>query len=180
MFAILAGLTHITALFLLVLLALILIDQKVKIKKVLIFGVLSSLGIITYMSLLFSKFNDPLAFITAQRSHGWLHLHGNYLTNIANNFNLINLIFIILLVLSVIYWWRKKWIFSVYSGLFLLIPLAGEFGGFDRYTLVAFPVQFMIYDKLKDKSLAYTLVIAFFSIIWAYTVMQYSGGYTGS
>jgi hypothetical protein len=82
--------------------------------------------------------------------------------------------------LAVIYWWNRKRSFSIYSGLFLLIPFAGgQFGGFARYCLMVFPVQFMLYDYLKDKRVLYPLVIAGFAVGWTYFLLQYAGGYIG-
>lgn len=180
-FTIFATATHVTGMFLILLLALILIEQKEKIQKVVVFVVLGSLGLITYSAYLFNKFGRPLAFITAQKSHGWVQIHKGYIHNIETTFNTLNIFFIILIIISTIYWWKKRKSFSIYSFSFLLIPLlGGQFGGFDRYVLMAFPIQFMLYEELRKKPLSYAIMLSLFSIFWAYTVMQYAGGYTGS
>lgn len=140
-----------------------------------------SLGLIAYMAYLFNKFNHPLAFITAQESHGWVQIHQGYIHNLESTFSILNIFFVALLVLSVIYWWSRRKSFAIYSLAFLLIPIAGgQFGGFNRYTLMAFPIQFMLYEKLRNKPLAYALVLSVFSVLWTYTLLQYAGGYTGS
>jgi hypothetical protein len=91
-----------------------------------------------------------------------------------------NVVFICLLIIAIVYWWHRRRSFAVYSFLFLLIPIIGnQFGGFNRYMLVAFPVQFMAYDYLKKKNLTYSLTLAFMGIIWAYFALQYAGGYIG-
>ncbi len=180
-FVLFATATHITGMFLLLFLVLILLEQGEKIWKIVAYAMVGSLGLATYMSYLLNRFNKPLAFITAQESHGWVHEGSSYFYTLENSFNVLNIFFLALLVLSVIYWWNKRKSFAIYSFCFLLIPLVGgQFGGFDRYALMAFPIQIMLYEKLKDKPMAYALVLVVFSITWAYTVMQYSGGYTGS
>lgn len=162
-------------------LGLILYEQKVKIKNIILFLLLSSLGLLTYMAYLYNKFGKPFAFITAQKSHGWIQLHHGYIHNIESTFDVVNIIFIAMLLMSTIYWWNKRKSFSIYSFSFLLIPLlGGQFGGFDRYVLMTFPIQFMFYDKFKNNHLSYAIVLSIFSILWAYSVMQYTGGYTGS
>lgn len=179
LFAILANATHLTGLI--VLLALILLEQKEKVSRVITYFIVGSLGMIGYMAYLYNRYNNAFAFITAQKSHGWLQVHKGYIHTIESTFDKIDILFIVLLILSVIYWWKRRKSFSIYSLTFLLIPVVGgQFGGFDRYALMAFPIQLMVYEKLRDKHLAYSVVLALFAILWAYTVMQYSGGYTGS
>jgi hypothetical protein len=180
-FVLFATATHVTGMFLLLFLVLILLEQDEKISRIVAYAMVGSLGLASYMAFLLNKFNKPFAFISAQQSHGWLHTGSGYIYNLENSFNVTNVFFILLLVLSVIYWWNRRKSFAIYSFCFLLIPLVGgQFGGFDRYALMAFPVQFMLYERLKDKPMAYALILVVFSITWAYTVMQYSGGYTGS
>jgi hypothetical protein len=57
--------------------------------------------------------------------------------------------------------------------------MGNQFGGFNRYVLVAFPLQFMAYDYLKDKYMIYSLALGGMGIIWAYFTLQYAGGYIG-
>lgn len=179
LFLLFATATHITGVFLLMMLGLMLLEQKEKIYRIISYMVIGSLGIVAYMIYLYEKFGKPLAFITAQKNHGWLE--GNVVLNLINTFNILNLFFVILILVSVIYWWKRKKSFSIYSLSFLIIPIiGGEFGGFNRYVLMAFPVQFMLFDKYRDRSTLYTIVIIAFSILWTFTLLQYSGGYTGS
>jgi Gpi18-like mannosyltransferase len=178
-FALFASATHITGIFLIVLLALMMYEQKVKIKKILAYLIISSLGLLAYITFLYNNFSKPFAFITAQKSHGWLQT--NYIHNITTTFSIDNIFFLALLLIAAIYWWSRKKSFSIYTLLFLLIPLAGgQFGGFDRYTLMAFPIYFMLYEKFHNKSMSYTLMLVVFAIAWTYTLLQYTGGYTGS
>jgi hypothetical protein len=158
---------------------MMLIEQRVKLIKIIGYLAIGSLGIVSYMIFLYIKFGQPLAFITAQKAHGWLV--GNSVQNLSATFSVIKIFFVVLILISVVYWWKPKKSFSIYSLSFLLIPLlGGQFGGFNRYILMAFPVQFMLYDKYKDRHTAYTLVIVASAILWTYTLLQYTGGYIGS
>jgi hypothetical protein len=178
-FALLAAVTHVTGVFLIIMLVMMLFEQKARLSQIIKYFIISCLGLIGYMIFLAVRFSNPLSFITAQRAHGWVD--SGYLHHISSTFSIINIFFIILLLASVVYWWRRKKSFSIYSLTFLLIPLVGgQFGGFDRYTLMAFPIQFMLYQQLKNKHLTYTLVLVAFTVVWTYTVLQYMGGYTGS
>ncbi len=177
-FSFLGCLTHLDGLFVVILACLILLEEKVeKIKAGLAF-LIGFLGLAAYGIFLDIKFKSPLAFIIAQqKSHGWLNLHYSELFQSVNFFNIV---FIILLILAIIYWWQRRRSFSYYSILFLLIPLIGnQFGGFNRYMLVAFPVQFMAYDYFKNKNVSYAYLLAFMAIIWTYFTLQYTGGYIG-
>jgi len=176
-FTFLACLTHISGVFLVVLIFLLLMEQKVNIKKSLASAIIGGLGLVTYMTYLFIRFNNPLAFISAQKNHGWLkHSVGN----ITSTIDWLNLIFIILIIVSAIYWWHKRKSFSIYSLLYLTIPLAGgQFGGFNRYMLMDFPIQIMLYNRFKQTKLAYSICLSISAVIWAYFLFQYAGGYVG-
>jgi len=176
--AMLATATHDEGVFLLILLAIVLFEEKVKLQKIIVSFIIGCLGLIAYMVYLLVKFNNAFAFIGAQKVHGWLQ-HG-YFSNLANSIGYFNVLFIVLLVVSAIYWWKRRKSFAIYSLLFLLIPLAGgQFGGFNRYVLVAFPLQFMLFATLRNKKLAYPLVMAFMGLFWAYFLFQYAAGYVG-
>ncbi|HUC87988.1 MAG TPA: mannosyltransferase family protein [Candidatus Binatia bacterium] len=173
----LATATHITGLLVLVLVALILLEEGVKRSRVILGAAIGSLGLISYMYFLWRRFDRPLAFITSQEDHGWLRPG---FSRLASTIDLFNVVFIILLILTVIYWWNRRKSFAIYAFLFLMIPLIGrQFGGFNRYVLIAFPVQLMLYSYLRNKKLAYTFIIAFMAIIWTYFTLQYAGGYVG-
>lgn len=177
--ALLATASHLTGIFVVFLIAMILLEQGEKISKVLLNAVVGGLGLLSFMVFLSAKFKRPFAFLSSQKAHGWFQPH--YFSHISSSFSVLNLFFLILLLASVIYWWQRKKSFSIYSLTFLLIPLVGgQFGGFDRYVLMAFPIQFMLYDYFRDKSVAYSLVIALSAIVWTYTLLQYAGGYTGA
>lgn len=175
--AMLATATHIDGVFIVLLISLILIEQKEKIIKVAATSIIGMLGLIAYSLFLLKYFNQPLAFISAQKSHGWLeHGYSNFLPSI----DLFNVIFMVLLFVSVIYWWKRRKSFSVYSLLFLCIPIiGGQFGGFNRYVLMAFPIQFMIFEQSRNRKLLYPTVVTIFSVCWTYFLFQYAGGYIG-
>lgn len=176
-FMIVACAVHLDAILVLILVCLLLLEEKVHVSKVILSFILSLLGLITYSVYLQDKFASPLAFILSQKSHGWLNHH---YTEIFQSINFFNIVFICLLILAAVYFWQRRRSFSYYSLLFLLIPIIGnQFGGFNRYVLLAFPVQFMAYDYLKNKHLAFSLTMAMMGIIWAYFALQYTGGYIG-
>jgi len=134
---------HITGLLVLAFVVLILLEQKVNIWKVIITAVVGCLGLVSYGLYLLSRFNNFFAFVTSQKSHGWLR--GSYLHFLASA-ELLNVVFVVLLLISAIYWWSRRKSFSIYSLLFILIPLVGrQFGGFNRYVLMAIPIPLMLY-----------------------------------
>ncbi len=170
--------THITGLFVLALVLMMAIEQRAKLKDIIVTAIIGSLGVDAFMYYLYHKFRAPLSFITAQKSHGWIDT--GY-SSIITTVNAINVAFIILIIFTAIYWWHKRRSFAIYSLLFLLIPILGkQFGGFNRYVLVDFPMQLMFYAYLKNKKMAYIIVIAVMGAVWMYTTLQYMGGYTGS
>jgi len=174
----LCGAAHITGIFLLLLVAMLMFEQGEKAAKIVPTIAVGALGYISYMDYLWSRFGQPLAFITTQqKGHGWLH--GGY-SNLVTSLNFFNAIFIALLGASIIYWWKRRKSFAIYSFLFLLVPLVGkQFGGFNRYALMAFPVQFMMYEYLRNKKLAYPLALAVLGVFWTFFLLRYAGGYIG-
>lgn len=171
--------THINGLFILVLIAMVLVEQKEKISNVVLAVIISSLGLVSYMWFLWVYFKDPLQFITGQKANGWLH--SGYLHHLAATFSMLDLLGLIPVVLAVIYWWNRRKSFAIYSLLYLCIPLiGGRFSGFDRYALMAFPFQLMLYAKLKNHQFVYTSSVVFLGILWCYFLLQYTGGYSGS
>jgi Gpi18-like mannosyltransferase len=173
--AMLATASHINGLFLLCFVLLILIEEKEKIRNLVIALIIGSLGMVSYMSYLWAKFNNPIEFIDAQKSHGWLQ---GTLLNHLGSFGAVNYIFFGLILCSVVYWWSKRKSFAIYSALYLLIPIiGGQFGGYPRYALMVFPVQFWIFGYFRDKKFAYQLILITLVIGWTYMTLQYAAGY---
>jgi hypothetical protein len=169
--------THITGIFIVVAVAIMLWEEKVRLRNIVIASVIGCLGLASYMVYLQAKFQSPIEFITAQQAHGWLE-------HTAHNPNLglgwLNVILIILILTSIFYWWKRRRSLSVYSFLFLLIPIVGgQFGGFNRYVLIAFPVQFMLYGRFRSSKFAYPVCLALSAMLWSFFLFQYAGGYVG-
>lgn len=123
----------------------------------------------------YNRFRDDFAFISSQKSHGWL----TYNHSSALHLITLNSVFLILIIIAAIYWWNKSKSYAIYSLLFIGILLLGGYGGYGRYTLMAFPIPFMLYDYFKDKKTAYAVVLALSTVFWAYFLLQYATGYTG-
>jgi Gpi18-like mannosyltransferase len=176
LFCMLAAATHINGLFVALFILLLLYEQRLKLHKLIITAVLSGLGLIGYMVYLQIHFSNALAFISAQRQHGWLAygVHGAIADVVT-----LNGIFLRAVMLSVVYWWKRRASFAIYSLLYVGIALLGVLGGFGRYSLMAFPVQFMLYDYLKNKKLGYSIGLILTVIFWTFYVLQYGGGYVG-
>lgn len=169
--------THITAVFVLALITLIAIEQKAGLKKIISLLVGGSLGLIGYMIFLQLKFHSALAFFHAQKKHGWLK--GSYF-HLFTTMDAFNFIFIILLIAAAFYWWPKRKSFSLYSLFFLTIPFIGrQFGGFNRYVLIAYPLPLMFYQICRRQRLVYNIILVLFVISWTYFLFQYAGGYIG-
>ena len=169
--------THITGVFVLILIGLIILEEGAKLTKAALTVAAGSLGLVAYMVYLQMRFHSALAFITAQEGHGWLeHKYVHLITELS----LINIAIMLLLVVAAIYWWPRRKSFSIYSLLFLAIPIVGgQLGGFNRYSLMAFPVQWMLYERFRKNSLGYALVMAATTVLWAHYLFQYAGGYVG-
>lgn len=170
--------THLTGIFVLVLVGLIMLEENMGFIKSAATVAVGSLGLIGYMYYLWRAFDKPLAFISSQKhGHGWL---SNGYLNLISSIDPFNLVFILFLVIAMVYWWNKRKSFSIYSFLFLLIPGIGkQYGGFNRYVLMAFPIPLMFYGFLKDKRTLYTVFIAATTVAWTYFMLQYAGGYVG-
>ena len=170
--------THIRGAFLVILIGSILFESKVKIWKIILSMAIGSIGLIAYMGYLYRHFGNPIEFLKAQEVHGWLH------QSIFSQLWAINTVewFMILgLILSIIYWWNKKKSFSLYSFLFLLIPLiGGQFGGFPRYALMAFPIQLMIFEYTRNKKVLSWFLIGAFAFLWAWFLILFTAGYVVS
>jgi len=178
LFVMLATATHITGIFVLVLVALILFEEKDRIRNIVITLCAGSLGLISYMTFLLIRYHNPFEFISAQRDHGWLH---TTLLSRLSNLSAIDIIVAAALVLTVVYWWKRRKSFSIYSALYLLIPLVGgQFGGFPRYSLMAFPLPFMLYDYCRNKKLLSYGVLVVFFLCWTYILIRFVAGYVVS
>jgi hypothetical protein len=176
LFAAFCTATHVNGIAVLLLLALILWEEGIKRINIVLTILIGSTGLLFFMLALFIRFHNPFLFITAQTLHGWLK--GSY-SNVFSA-DLFNLLFILGLLLAAIYWWPRRKSFSVYALTFIAIPIVGrQFGGFNRYVLMAFPLQLMLYGYLRDKKTAYALAMVFFGAAWAYFTLQYAGGYVG-
>lgn len=173
--ALLATSARIDGVFVLLLVLLILIEEREKLSRISITLILGSLGTLSYMGyLLFSKHN-PLAFIKAQEAHHWFQY--SLLTKLSS-FGWIDYIFFLAIIWATVYWWKRRKSFSIYMALFLAIPIiGGQFGGYPRYALMAFPLQFMLFDYCKHKTLYLQLLIAIFSVAWSYILLQFAAGY---
>ncbi len=172
--------THVTGVFVVVLVGLVLLEQGEKIRHAVASVIIGSAGLLGYTFYLYVHLHDAFAFLRSQTHiDEWMQHGFGYLISVTNYFNLT---FIALLILSAWYWWRRgRRSFSVYSALFLLIPIAGrQYGGFNRYVLMAFPVQLMLYGFFKNRRAAFPYVAALMAVIWTYFLLQYAGGYIGS
>ncbi len=173
----LATATRINGIFLIPLSALILIKNKLNIKKIIFSITFSTFGVLSYMLYLKINYHNGLAFLITQRNHGWLQ---NSFFNGLSNTSIFNLFFLAIVIISIIYWYQKDKILALYSCLFLMIPIiGGKFGGFPRYTLMDFAIPLMIWSISQKKAWVYNLTIIIFSMLWTYLLMQYAGGYIG-
>ena len=173
-----AAATHITAPFLVILIGLMLLEEKIKLRKVILSMIIGSLGLLAYMDYLWKNFKNPLEFLEAQKIHGWLH---QTLFQRIGQVNLIEWAFVIVILWTIIYWWKRKKSFAVYSYLYLTIPLVGgQFGGFPRYCLMIFPIQFMIFDYFRKKPELLRIILAFFFLIWSWILILFTSGYVVS
>ncbi len=175
---ILLGMTHVNASFVIAMLMIIMYEKRQPIYKILIFGAISGLGFIGYMVYLKNRFGNYLAFLSAQKHHSWLNLS---LSHLFNGVLSRDGLFFILLVITFLYWWKKQKSFSIYTLFYIIVAFFtnNSFSGLARYSLMAFPIELMLYEYFKDKKTSYLIVIIISTILWAYFVMQYAGGYTG-
>ena len=178
-FAAAASASHPEGVFISILVALLLWENKTRLWRIGVAAGEGLLGIAGFIAYLGIAKGHPLAFVSAQRGNHWLS--GNYISTIVNSITPVSGILFFLVIIAAIYWWRRRRIsLAVYSLLFALIPLVGgNFAGFPRYVIMAFPLQFMFLQKFKRMSLAYSLILALSAIGWAYFVIHYAAGYTG-
>jgi Gpi18-like mannosyltransferase len=173
--AMLSTATHINGVFVVLLVALILYEEKEKIRNVLLTLVIGSLGLISYMGYLITKYHNPLEFIGAQKDHHWLE---KSVISRLSEVSVLDYVLVFAIIWTTLYWWRRRKSFAIYSALYLLIPiLGGQFGGYPRYILMVFPLQFMIFEYVKNKKFAYMVVLVLFGMSWTYTLLHYASGY---
>ena len=174
-FLALSVITRVTGFFLIPLIVLILIEEKFTVIKSFITGIIGSIGLIAYMIFLQIKFSNPIEFAQSQTVHHWLK------ARIWSNFggaSLLDLALVITLIISVIYWNKRRKSFALYSLFFLAIPfIGGQFDGFARYTLMAFPVQIMLFDYFKNKIHAQVVSLVALSSMWTYSVILFAAGF---
>ena len=172
---ILATAAHITGFFLIPIVVLMLFEEKVSKIKSLAVGAIGSIGIIAYSIYLWIKFNNPFEFVHSQTVHHWLKnkIWYNY-----DSISILDLFLLISLITTVIYWYKRKRSFSFYTLLFIAIPLiGGQFDGFARYTLMAFPMQLMFFDYLKNKIESQFISLMILSSLWTYSVILFAAGF---
>jgi hypothetical protein len=175
----LTGLTHVTAPLVAVLLAMLLYEEGYGLVRAFLALAATAAGLATYMIYLQIHLHNALAFVKSQHQiHHWL----NYsLSNINIGLNVFSIVLFLLAAVTAGYWWKQRRSFAVYSGLFLLIPiLGGEFGGFQRYVLMDFPIYFMLFKYLREKIILSQTTTTVMIITWTYFALQYAGGYIGS
>jgi Gpi18-like mannosyltransferase len=176
LFAAVATGTHITGVFVLLFVAMLLLEQKERWYKISAGFVVGALGLLAYMLFLVVKFHNPVEFISSQRTHGFLHYgHAHLVTELISRKG----VFLLLVLAAAVYWWKTRRAFALYSLLYAAIVLLGGLGGFGRYSLADFPIQIMLYDYFRDKKIGYPVVLAFSSIFWTYFLLLYVAGYTG-
>jgi hypothetical protein len=171
---------HITGIFTVICCALILYEKREKLRNILFTAFTGCLGLVAYMVYLHVRLGNALAFLKAQKQiHGWFK---NGYLGLITNADLLNIVLVILLVTAAVYYFRRGLkSFAIYCLLFLAIPLIGrQYGGFNRYVLMAFPVQFMLYNFFRSRQQLYPYILLLMGIVWTYFTLQYSGGYIGS
>jgi Gpi18-like mannosyltransferase len=178
LFAMLSTATHVDGIFVVLLIGMLLAEKQVRAIKIAASMAIGILGLVSYMIWQKIKYNNPLEFIIAQKNHSWLNFDATHLATVFGSFNGL---FILLLLVSVVYWWPRRKSFSIYSLLYAsIVFISGrDLGGIGRYTLVAFPLQFMLYDYFRNKKVGYPLIIALSAILWTFFTLRYAGGYTG-
>lgn len=178
LFVMIASATHINGIVILLLVLLILFEQKEKLRNLAFTAIIGSVGLLSYMAFLWYRYDNPILYVSAQRAHGWLRK--SLLQNLGS-FGVLDTTLAIAVLIAAIYWWSRRKSFSVYAFLYLLIPLVGgQFGGFPRYTLAIFPLQFMLYGYTKNKPILYLATLVICTVSWVYILMQFAVGYVVS
>jgi hypothetical protein len=175
----LATATHITGAFVVLLILVMMWEERASFVQI-ILTLFSGLGgLAGFMIYAKIRINNAFAFVRSQvYIHKWFE---NSYLNLLKTTDIFNIILVLLVILAAIYFWHRRISFSLYSLLFLLIPILGkQWGGFNRYVLIDFPIQFMLTDYYRKNRGSYTYIIVLFAVLWTYTALQYLGGYIGS
>lgn len=174
-FAFLSTITHITGFFILPLIILMLIEEKLSYFKSLLVGAIGSLGIISYSIYLWIYFKNPLEFVHSQTVHAWLR---NKIWYSIVSISILDVLIIALLITAIVYWYKRKKSFALYTSLFIAIPIiGGQFDGFARYTLMAFPLQFMVYDFIRNRIDTQFITHMVLGGLWTYSVILFAAGF---
>jgi hypothetical protein len=174
----LATAVHDNGVFIVVLLVLVMWEQRASLQKIVAAAAAGCLGIIGYMVYLDARFHNALAFVSAQKSNGWLH-YG--LAGLTKTFSPLKTVFLIPVLAAVWYWWPRRKSFAIYAALFAGIFFLGGSGAYGRYVLLAIPVPLMLYGYFAERKLGYALTLAASTIFWMFFLLQFSGGFnTGS
>lgn len=170
--------THATGIFVILLIALLMLEQKERLGKIVAVVCAGMSGLLAYMLFLQVRFHDALAFVGAQQNHSGLQLGPGHLLSLLVSRNVV---FIILLAVAATYWWRRRKSFAAYTLLYICILFISTQGlsGYGRYTLAAFPLMLMLYGYFRNRPFGYAAILALSAIGWAYFALQYMGGYSG-
>jgi hypothetical protein len=126
-------------------------------------------GLVAWMTYLWARFGDPLAFSTVQGAKGWDQPSGpgtwfkvgfvkNVFTNLGSSYTLSTLLSAVLAVvvvaLSVVVWRRMGWSYGLYClGLVGMVVVGSkDFMGTGRYLLGAFPAFAAAGGLLTERS----------------------------
>lgn len=175
----LACVTRLNGVFVLLFLLLLLIEKGYTWRKVAGYGMLSLLPLLLYMAFLYKEFHNPLQFLVAEKA--WDRFGGAYISTISSTITLVSMAGFLLALTALAYYVRRRhWSFVLYMGLYMITPLAsGNFDGFSRYILMAFPLHWMMTDVLRKRRLLQMPVMAVYASLWCYYLIQFVGGYTG-
>lgn len=174
-----ASATRVTSVFTIVLVLLLMVEQKAKLASLIRTAVISVLGLLAYAVYLHAKFHSYTQFITAQKY--WGRFSSSYVSSLAHSINLLNVVVVCLLVATVVYWQQKKrHAFAVYTALFLVIPFGtGNFLTFNRIALPAFPIIWMLYEVTQKRPTLRMSLLCLMAVFWTYFLLQFAGGYNG-
>ena len=171
----LATATHDNSIFMIVFIGLLLWEERVRLREIITTTAIGCLGLVSYMLYLQYRFKNPLQFIAAQKTHGWLGYNAPLISELHGR----DAVFLLLAIAATWYWWHRRKSFAIYSALYVCIVFLGNLGGYGRYVLMDFPIQLMLYETFRNKKLGYALVLAACMSFWMYFLLQFAGGYTG-
>ena len=127
--------------------------------------VLSASGLVAYCAYLWSRFGDPVAFLSVQSAPGWDQGAGPRTWFKLQFFDLLfgghafvvrlfppAIATVFFLVMVPFVWRRFGWGYGVYTAAVVLIPSmgSGDFQGMARYLLAAFPVFALVGEWLAE------------------------------